>query len=158
MVWQFIKRSFEKKNPNIEGFQKPTLGLCKNFDVVGGEFVQLLHTGGNHWVCLCSIGCTKGHVNLYDSLFHDVICDDIEKQARVLLGNEFRKLSVVPVQQQMNRSDCGVFSIAYATSLVFMDDPKIIQYDISKMHGHLIKCLKSSQMEQFPAIPDYTYN
>ena len=36
----------KKINPNIEGFQRPTLGLCNNFDVVGGEFVQLLHT---HW-------------------------------------------------------------------------------------------------------------
>lgn len=63
----------KKINPNIEGFQRPTLGLCKNFDVFGGEFDQLLHTGGNHWVCLSSIGCTKGHVNLYNSLFHDVI-------------------------------------------------------------------------------------
>ena len=64
---------FKKINASIEGFQRPTLGLCRNFDVVGGEFVQLLHTGGNHWVCLSSIGCTKGYVNLYDSLFHDVI-------------------------------------------------------------------------------------
>lgn len=77
----------------------------------------------------------------------------MEEQARDLLGNEFGKLSVVPVQQQFNGSDCGVFSIAYATSLVFMDDPKIFQYDIAKMRGHLIKCLKSGQMEQFPAIP-----
>lgn len=110
----------------------------------------MLHTGGNHWVCLSSIGCSKGHVNLHDSLFHDFICDDIEEQARDLLGNELRKLSVVPVQQQFNGSDCGVFSIAYATSLVFMDDPKIIQYDIPKMLGHLIK---AGQMEQLPAIP-----
>ena len=143
----------KKINPNIEGFQRPTLGLCNNFDVVGGEFVQLLHTGGNHWVCLSSIGCPKGQVNLYDSFFHDVICDDIEQQAQDLLGDEFRKLSVVPVHQQLNGSDCGVFSIAFATSLVFMDDPKIMQYDIPKMRGHLIKCLKSGQMEQFPAIP-----
>ena len=49
------------------------------------------------------------------------------------------------VKQQLNESDCGVFSIAYATSLVFMNDPKIIQYDIPKMRGHLIKCLKSGQ-------------
>ncbi|PFX31973.1 hypothetical protein AWC38_SpisGene3233 [Stylophora pistillata] len=35
----------KKINPNMEGFQRPTLGLCKNFDVVSGEFVQLLHTG-----------------------------------------------------------------------------------------------------------------
>lgn len=100
---------FLKKNPNIEGFQRPTLGPCRSFDTVGGEFVQILHTGGNHCVCLSSIGCAKGHVNLYDSLFHDVVCDDIEDQVRNLLGEEFRKLSVVPVQQQLNGSDCGVF-------------------------------------------------
>ena len=74
-------------------------------------------------------------------------------QTRDLLGNEFRKLSVVPVQQQLNGSDCGVFSIAYATSLMFIDDPKKVQYDISKMREHLIKCLKSGKMEQFTAIP-----
>ena len=102
-------------------------------DVVNGEFVQVLPTGGNQWVCLSSIGCSKGHVNLYYGLFHDVICDDIKQQARDLLGNEFRKLSAVLVQQQFNGSDCGVFSKAYATSLVFLDDPKIIQYDIPKM-------------------------
>jgi len=109
-----------------------------------------LHSGGNHWVCLSSIGCAKGQVNLHDSLFHDVVCDDIEDQVRNLLGEEFRNLSVVPVQQQLNGADCGVFSIACATSLVFMHDPKNIQIDIPKMRRHLIKCLKSGRMEQFP--------
>ena len=55
-------------NSNIEGFQRTTLGPVRNFDVIGGEFIQILHTGGNHWVCVSSIGCQKGHVNLYDSL------------------------------------------------------------------------------------------
>ena len=38
-------------NPNIEGFQPTTLGPVRNFDVIGGEFIQILHTSGNHWVC-----------------------------------------------------------------------------------------------------------
>ena len=38
-------------NPNIEGFQRTTLGPVRNFDVIGGEFIQILHTSGNHWVC-----------------------------------------------------------------------------------------------------------
>ena len=118
-----------KINPDIQGFQRPTLGPCGNFDIVGGEFVQIMHTGGNHWVCLSSIGCVKGHVNLYDSLFHDVVCDDIKDQARNLMGDEFRKLSIVPVQQQKNGSDCGVFSIAYAASLVFLNEPR--QYNMT---------------------------
>ena len=37
-------------NPLIEGFQRPTLGPMRNFSGVSGKFVQLLHTGQNHWV------------------------------------------------------------------------------------------------------------
>ncbi|CAH3184903.1 unnamed protein product, partial [Porites evermanni] len=52
--------------PSIEGFQRPTLGPARNFDVVSAEFIQLLHTGNDHWVCISSIGCVPGYVNLYD--------------------------------------------------------------------------------------------
>ena len=57
---------------------------------------------------------------------------------------------MVPVQQQTNGSDCGVFSIAYATSLVFMRDPRDIQFDISRMQLHLVNCLMSGRMELSP--------
>ena len=46
-------------NPNIEGFQCTTLGPVRNFDENGGEFIQILHTGGNHWVCVSSIGSVR---------------------------------------------------------------------------------------------------
>ena len=100
-------------NPNIEGFQRPTLGPIRAFDIISGEFIQILNTGGNHWVCLSSIGCSSGHVNLYDSFFHDVVCDDIEEQARSLLGQEFRGINVVPIQQQLHGSDRICYSICY---------------------------------------------
>ena len=139
-------------NPNIEGFQRPTLGPIRAFDIISGEFIQILNTGGNHWVCLSSIGCSSGHVNLYDSFFHDVVCDDIEEQARSLLGQDFRGINVVPIQQQLNGSDCGIFAIAFATSLVFVQDPLSIQFDIPKMRPHLSRCLRSSRMELFPTV------
>jgi len=36
------------ENPNIEGFQQPTLGPVRNFNIVSVEFVQILHTGNSH--------------------------------------------------------------------------------------------------------------
>ena len=75
--------------PNIEGLQRTTLGRVRNFDVISGEFIQILHTGGNHWVCVSSTGCLKGHVNLYDSLYHDIRSDEVTGQTKSLLGNEF---------------------------------------------------------------------
>ena len=42
----------QEENSSIEGFQRPTLGPARNFNVVSGEFVQILHTGSDHWVCV----------------------------------------------------------------------------------------------------------
>lgn len=69
------------------GFQRPTLGPVRNFDVVSGQSVQILHTGNNHWVCISSIGCVPGYVDLFDSLYHDsVIIKEVEEQTNDLLG------------------------------------------------------------------------
>ena len=89
---------------------------------------------------------------MYDSLFNSVINEDIEEQCKHLIGDDFQTLPVVPVQQQNNGSDCGVFSIAYATSLVFKEATEGIQYNITKMRSHLSRCLKAGKLETFPTI------
>ena len=53
-----------KINPGVKGLQRPTLGPCRNFNQVNGEFIQILHTGEKHWVCVASVGCGDGTVNL----------------------------------------------------------------------------------------------
>ena len=74
------------ENLNIEGFQRPTLGPVRNFDIVSGEFVQILHTGNSHWVCVSCMGCPPGHVKLYESFYSDAISQEIELQTNDLLG------------------------------------------------------------------------
>ena len=124
-IIQYAQAFLRTVNPDLQGFQRTSLEAYFNFDKVNGDFVQILHTGGNHWVCVGSIGCEKGFVNLYDSLFYDVILNDLEQQVRNLIGEEFKAISVVPVQQQSNGSDRGVFAIAFATVLVYNLDKNI---------------------------------
>ena len=138
-------------NPLLEGLQRPTLGRVRNFDVVSGEFLQILHSGSDHWVCVSSIGCLPGKVHLYDSLFHDVISQEIEEQTNDLLGGNLIELQFVPVQQQTNNSDCGVFAIAFAVCLASSTDPKHVTFDTPKMHPHLAACLKAQKLSMFPA-------
>ncbi|PFX12745.1 hypothetical protein AWC38_SpisGene23247 [Stylophora pistillata] len=124
------------ENPAIAGFHKPTLGPVRNFVLVSGELVQILHAGNNHWVCVSSIGCVPGYVNLFDSLYHDsVIIQEVEEQTNDLLGGRLIALDPKPVQQQTNGSDCGVFAVAFATSLVFGVDPTFIYFDTQ---GYLV--------------------
>ena len=86
-----------EKGERKGGLQCPTLGCIRNFDVVSGEFLQILHTGSDHSVCGSSIGCLPGKVHLYDSLFHDVISQEIEEQTNDLLGGNLGELQFVPV-------------------------------------------------------------
>ena len=117
----------------MEGFQWPTLGRCRNFNIVFGEFIQFLHTGNSHWVCVSSVGCLPGIVNLYDSLYHNIIEEEVEAQVVDLVGEEHLKgIAVVSVQQQPNGDDCGVFASAFATCLVHYQTPETLQFDRSK--------------------------
>ena len=59
----------KKINPNIVRVQTPV----KQFDVMTAEFIELLHVNGNRWVCMTSIGCPPGDLNLLDSLMKPVI-------------------------------------------------------------------------------------
>ena len=55
-------------NTAVKGFQRPTLGPCGRFEIIVGDFLQILHVNGNHWVCVSSINCQPGYVNILDSL------------------------------------------------------------------------------------------
>ena len=57
----------------------------------------------------------------------------------VRLAEKVKTINVVPVQQQQNESDCGVFVITYGSSLTFMNDLNITSHKI--MCPDLIKCL-----------------
>ena len=76
----------------IEGFQRPTLGPVRNFTIMTGEFIQILHTGNQHWVCVSSVGCLPGMVNLYDSLFHDIIETEVEEQVKSMMTGAYKGL------------------------------------------------------------------
>lgn len=83
----------------MQGLQDPLLGPVRQFRRVSNPFVQILHTGNYHWVCISSVGCSDGTVSLYDSLYHSVISKEVEEQAINLVGTDsFLGLNVVPIQ------------------------------------------------------------
>lgn len=149
-VIQECQICLQKVNPLIEGFQRPTLGPVRNFSIMTSEFVQILHTGRSHWVCVSFINCPQGIVNLYDSLFNDIIENEVEEQAKSLFGGNFQGIENVTVQQQLNGSDCGVFAVAFATCLVYGCNPQDFMFHIPQMRPHLLECLKAGEMRLFP--------
>ena len=51
-----------------------------------------------------------------------------------------------------NGVDCRLFSIAFATSLAFGEDPSNSTYDSAALRAHLIKCLTSERITPFTKI------
>ena len=63
------------------------------------------------------------------------------------------EVEIVPVKQQTNETNCGVFAIAFAISLACMEDLSLINYDENNMRQHLVKCIKMGKLERFPRLP-----
>ena len=67
---------------------------------------------------MSTVRSDDGLVDLYDSLYRNVIESEVEEQVKNLVGTgNFSGIPVVAVQQQGNGSDCGVYSIACETCL-----------------------------------------
>lgn len=59
--------SIQAVHPSVSGFQDVSLGLTMAFSVMRKEFVQVLHTGGGHWLTISTLGCAAGEVDVFDS-------------------------------------------------------------------------------------------
>ena len=114
-----------------------------------GPFIQIVNINNNHWICLSSIHSPPGYVDVYDSLSTPVT-QEIIGLAYDLTGPAFQGIHCIPVQQQKDLSDCGVFSIAFAPSLLYGQNVMNVTYTINQMRPHLMQCLKGGNITPFP--------
>ena len=100
-----------------------------------------------------TISTIASTVNVYDSLYQSLSQCTIDQICAVMFStNDAVDVRFIDVEQQTNNSDCGVYTIAYATSLCFSEDISCIQFCVSKMRSHLVSCLEKGQMSPFLSI------
>ena len=80
-----IQKNLKKIDPTMEGLQYTLLGPVCHFKRVNGPFVQILHNGADYWVCISSVGSSNGIVNLYDSLYNNVISKELKSKLLIWL-------------------------------------------------------------------------
>ena len=112
---QLLKTQF----PHLDGLNDPGILSGDLVTPAVTEFVQIINTGG-HWVCLSTIGCANGYVKVYDSMGTSPSPTAIINSCQMLFHNG-KKVTVSnqKVQRQQGASDCGLFAIAFTTSLCF---------------------------------------
>ncbi len=137
----------KKQYPHVEGLQPPAELLQSTMQPPSGEFVQILHAGGNHWIVISTVKCAQGSVNVFDSLNLRTPSSAVIEG---LLSSKSRKINHVHVQQQQDGNDCGLFAIAFATSLCTSQDPSRVRYHQASLRNHLRECFIDENMTSFP--------
>ena len=59
-------------------------------------------------------------------------------------------IKVMSIQQQENRTDCGVFAIASALELCVGNDPTKVSWHADQLHPHLKTYLSQQEISPFP--------
>lgn len=149
------QRLLKDASPEVGGLLCCTLGATFDFPKIKEEkWLQIVHDGVDHWVLVAKgFGKFDQCVDIYDSLatpkwekHHILSC------MSSLLGTSQQEMSYVVknCQQQQNSFDCGVFAIAFATSLVFGQNPSDVIYNTHHLRKHLKNCLDIKKLSLFP--------
>ena len=113
--------------------------------------IQVLFSGGTnygHWICIYYRNST---IHVFDSLNKLTL----DMNHKIFLNRMFPNKNNIriifeTVSQQINGYDCGVFAIAFATSLAFNICPCTLKYNILQLRAHLCNMLRAGRLLQFP--------
>ena len=158
-----------EKYTEVCGLQNPILYESQGFTPVHSKpFVQPIHAGYKHWVCLSNIQTLETgssfadtYIDLYDSLYRlpknpsEVdLSPAVVWQAAQLLRNRDPQhhkqrsiyVRVRPVEQQRNVTDCGLFSIFNAVTLLSGNNPGEVHYH-PLLRDKLFNAIKSGEFD-----------
>ena len=136
----------------LPGLQNSELGSVFAFSIEANEFVQILHSAA-HWLTItCStIGTEHPNVFVYDSLYSPPPAVMKQQNAALLTTQKSEiQLQYVDVQMQSGANDCGLFAIAFATTLCLGELPGKYIFEQRAMRGNLMKCLEAGEFSMFP--------
>lgn len=120
--------------------------------------VQPVHCKSrNHWIVASNKSCDGHEVDIYDSLFIDI---DPETRSLLIqmfsLNDKHPVINMKKTQRQSGSVDCGLYAIAFMTSLAYGQDPRMTVYCQDKMRSHLTGCFTNKKMLSFPCISNST--
>ena len=98
-----------------------------------------------------NIGGAINEVTVYDSLNKaaDKFTHDLLK--RLLKKVKIQVFFMQP-QLQIGIHDCGIFALAFCTSLALGEDLSDVEFDQARMRNHLDDCFEIKYLSSFPKL------
>jgi len=143
--------------PLYAGLFDTVTGKVNQMDIIpkSKNYIQILNVNNNHWVCVSNTDgnkCDNSVCYLYDSLASSEVAKEITKDVAAfsMCTDDSIHFITMPVHQQSNGVDCGVFAIAFAVALAHGKDPTLLAFEESLMRSHLLECLEDKKVRLFP--------
>ena len=93
------------------------------------QFLQLLNVRHSHWILVSNVGCDKGVVHVYDTMYFSIPLSTVHTITRLVLCPTSKlTLKMVDVDLQRNSSDCGVLCLAIAFDVLSARAPQVAAY------------------------------
>ncbi|CAF1325494.1 unnamed protein product [Rotaria sordida] len=138
-----------KQFPNINGLCGPAQIHLYTGSLENSIFI--FNANNNHWLTIANLG-SDNIWKIYDSLSYPK--ESLVKFFQdILPGKERVVLSFENVQQQVGGNDCGLFALAFATSLCYEDIPSSLFYDQKSLRNHYVNFIENNEIQRFPSKP-----
>ena len=123
-------QSLLRKQFGLVGLQNTTLGYTLTHDIMRKQFVQILHNGQDHWLTVSTIGLQSSYINIFDCMYSTLssFCKD-QICALLFANDKVVNVQFIDADKQENTYDCGLYAIAYATSVCHGDDVSQMKYN-----------------------------
>ena len=95
---------------------------------------------GSHWIVASNIGCNNNIINVFDSAYSTVHEETMKVIKNLFDISDDHVIEVVKTQKQVGGNDCGLFTIATATSILFGFDISTAFFCQQKMRSPLLHC------------------
>ena len=147
---------------SVGGLQDPGYGIGCKFTMQKGPFIQILHVNGNHWICVSNMMSKKGmncvdniinhyyiilitgHIQVFDSLYNDISSDTVNQICSIVRSQKKSvTIEIMDVLKQCGSTDCGLFALAFGTSLCIGESPSEKKYIQRDLRAHLHNCFES---------------
>ena len=117
--------------------------------------LQIIHCKArHHWIVATTVKCANNQVLVVDSLYNS-----LDEETKATISQLFKSRStsclvkkVIRPQKQMGIKDCGLFAVAFATSIAFGFWPAKQRFQQQSMRAHLVSCFENKKMIPFPCL------
>lgn len=135
--------------------------IYNQFQVAEDEDVRRRNREGTgHWTCIHYEPTWDGVgvIAVYNSIYQDQLYREQERVIDALFPGRRPRITFPEVSRQQNGYDCGVFAMAFATSVAFGRDPSRENYRREELRQHALCVLESQQLSLFPTVGSgYSY-